>query len=445
MLNDRIIIWISITLTFILLNACMQENEGPDLQVSAIEPVRGPLGTEVTITGTGFSEIAVENIVFFNGILAKVLSATTTQLTVEVPEGAGTGPVQISCNSKTVNGPVFEYVLSTAVSTLAGNGLFGGQDGTRPEASFNHPRGIVASPFGELFITEEGGNRIRKVTPSGVVTTIAGDGNAGFTDGQGTSAEFNGPIDVEWIPANTLFPGIDNYLLVTDSKNNALRSINLTNNQVTTWAGNGAGFKDGDRSTVQFNLPANLTFLPEQQLIFISDYLNNRIRLFTNNYVSTVAGNSTVGLIDGAGTQASFAGPAGLASDASGSLYIADWFNHAIRKMSPSFQVTTIAGTGVPGFEEGTGSVAQFNTPSDVAVFESDSQLLVTDGFNHRIRIIELNTNTVGTLAGTGEAGYLDGRGDLAKFNGPVGIAVYDNIIYVTDYFNNRIRKIIKE
>ena len=157
-----------------------------------------------------------------------------------------------------------------------------------------------------------------------------------------------------------------------------------------------------------------------------------------------MAGNSAIGLTDGTGTNASFAGPAGVDIDDQGNIYVADWYNHAIRKIDIYQQVTTIAGTGQPGYNDGSGTTAQFNTPSDVTLYNSN-QLLVADGFNYRIRLINLNDNTVSTLAGSGEAGFQDGKGDVARFNGPSGIAVSDSIIYVSDYFNNRIRKITME
>lgn len=427
------------------LTGCSKQNENPPLAITSIHPSSGTYGTQDTLSGSGFSIIAGENIIYFNGVEAQSQSISSTQLVARVPEGAGTGPVKIMSNNNSAEGPVFEYIPTAVVSTLAGNGLFGSQDGTGTGAEFNHPRGISISADGDIYVCDEAGNTIRKITPGGIVTTIAGDGIAGFVNGTAGNAEFNGPVDLAWLPSNSLFPGDSDYLVIADSKNNVLRSINLVSSRVTTWAGSNGGYSDGDLSSVQFNFPDGLAFHESSGFLFISDYLNNRIRLYHNNYIGTVAGNSTIALQDGYSTQASFAGPAGIAADDAGNLYVADWYNHAIRKMDIYLQVTTLAGTGQPGYVDGAGNAAQFNTPSDVALYNHDTQLLVADGFNHRIRIIDLSDNTVSTLAGSGRAGFKDGKGDIAEFNGPAGIAAADSMIYITDYFNNRIRKITME
>ncbi len=429
----------------IILNDCSRQNEIPTLTINVVNPQKGSFGTLVTISGTGFSRFISENAVYFNGTQATIQSANSGQLTVEVPKGAGTGPVRVTSSGRMAEGPVFDYEPVVVVSTLAGSGLFGLQDGTGTQAYFNHPRGLTTSPQGDIYVCDAGNNSVRKITPDGVVTTIAGDGTAGYLDSTGTSAEFNGPIALTWIPGNTIFQGDTDYLLVADSKNNVLRSINLVNEKVKTWAGSFQGYKNGDKNTVQFNFPDGLAFAPGLNFVLVSDYINNRIRLYGAGLFYTLAGNSTIGLIDGKGMQASFAGPAGLSYDSTGNLYVADWFNNVIRKIDINDQVTTIAGTGQAGFLDGAGDSAQFNTPTDVALYNHNTQLLVADGFNQRIRLIDLNDNRVNTLAGTGEAGYLDGKGDTAEFNGPSGVAVYDSLIYISDYFNNRIRKITFE
>lgn len=443
MLRKRYVLHLFIFIGLITAS-CSKHTEAPSPTISSINPDNGPYGTIDTINGSGFSFISANNQVKFNGIPAIILQSGTSRIIAKVPKGAGSGTVQIMVNDKTVTGLVFNYRFVVVVSTLAGSGLFGSEDGRGSSATFNHPRGITVSGSGNLFVCDEGSNKIRQVTPDGNVTTIAGNGTAGYFDGIDTTAELNGPVAVNWIPANTLFPGDSDYLLVADSKNNLLRSVNLLSHEVKTWAGSTAGYADGSLTDAQFNFPAGLAFYEPANFLFISDYLNNRIRICGNNYIGTLAGNSTIGLIDGTGTNASFAGPAGMTVDDQGNVYVADWYNNAIRKIDRYQQVTTIAGTGSEGYNDGSGTTAQFNTPSDVALYHGD-QLLVADGFNHRIRLINLNDNSVSTLAGSGKAGFQDGKDTVARFNGPAGIVVSDSIIYVSDYFNNRIRKITME
>ncbi|WP_460503748.1 NHL repeat-containing protein, partial [Hymenobacter agri] len=158
--------------------------------------------------------------------------------------------------------------------------------------------------------------------------------------------------------------------------------------------------------------------------------------------VSTMAGNGTSGYADGAGTTAQFYGPEGATVDKQGNVYVADNGNNTIRRITPAGQVDTWAGNLASGFADGPSATARFNGPIDVAV-DGQGNLYVADYGNQRIRKITPG-GTVSTLAGSGTAGFADGLGAAAQFNGPNGLAVDgQGVVYVSDYENNRIRKVL--
>jgi DNA-binding beta-propeller fold protein YncE len=289
---------------------------------------------------------------------------------------------------------------------------------------------------------------------SGVqVSTIAGTGTAGFADaGTGTSAQFNSAFGIAY-DVNT------NKIYVADILNHRIRMINLTpgaNNQVSTIAGTGAaGFADaGTGTSAQFNFPYAVAYDVNTNKLYVADTGNNRIRMINltpgaNNQVSTIAGTGAAGFADSVtGTSAQFKYPQGITvNSARNRLYVADTDNHSIRMINlDTTQVLTIAGTGIAGFADaGTGTSAQFNSPTGITVNSVNSILYVADTDNNRIRMISLGFNAVSTIAGTGTAGFADSvTGTSAHFLRSRGITINstDSILYVADTGNNRIRMI---
>jgi sugar lactone lactonase YvrE len=220
---------------------------------------------------------------------------------------------------------------------------------------------------------------VRKITPDGTVSTLAGSGSAGFADGVGAAAQLS-------YPGGFAVDGEGN-IIITDSDNNRVRKIS----------------PDGT--------------------------------------VSTLAGSGRQGFADGAGTAAQFNSPTGVAMDGEGSIIITDQGNHRVRKISPDGTVSTLAGSGSRGFVDGAGAAAQFNFPYGVAV-DGEGSIIIADYGNQRVRKITPD-GTVSTLAGSGSAGFADGAGAAAQFNGPYGVAVDgEGSIIITDYSNKRVRKI---
>jgi sugar lactone lactonase YvrE len=212
--------------------------------------------------------------------------------------------------------------------------------------------------------------------------------------------------------------------------------------QVTTLAGSSYGYADGTGTSARFGGPYGVA-VDASGTVYVADNGNHRIRKITISgstaTVSTLAG-STQGFADGTGTGARFNLPNSVAVDASGNMYVADANNQRIRKITPAGEVTTLSGSGTPGDANGTGTGAQFKSPSGVAV-DASGNLYVSDYGNSRIRKVS-SAGEVTTLAGS-TAGYADGEGTAATFRGPVGVTVDGSgILYVADYNNQRIRKV---
>ena len=270
------------------------------------------------------------------------------------------------------------------VSTLAGNIVAGNLNGTGTTASFNNPTDVAIDNLtGNIYVADYNNQVIRKITPAGVVSTFAGNGSQTSMDGNGTNASFN-------YPSGIVVDGSGN-LFVTDKAGAVIRKITPAG-VVTTIAGSGfQAFNDGTGSAASFYHPTSIAIDANNNL-FVADYLNNRIRKITpSGVVSTLAGSGTTGRADGTGTSASFYGPTGLCVDGSGNIYVADYNNNLIRKVTQAGVVTTIAGNGSQGSNNGIGIASSFSYPYDV-VCDASGNLFVTDQLNNQIRKITLAT-----------------------------------------------------
>ena len=336
-------------------------------------------------------------------------------------------------------GGLFPLALNAqVVTTIAGDGTADFADGTGTAAKFRYPVG-VAVQGDSLFVADEFNHRIRKIILSTqVVTTVAGGGTAGFADGTGTAAKFTSPYGVA-VQGDSLF--------VADRANNRIRKVILSTQVVTTVAGDGTrDFLDGTGTAAKFDRPYGVAV--QGDVLFVADSDNNRIRkiILSTQVVTTVAGDGTADFLDGTGTAAQFNNPSGVAVQGD-ILFVTDRNNNRIRKIILSTrQVTTVAGDGTKDFLDGTGTTARFHYPRGVAV--QGDILFVGDAFNNRIRKIILSTQEVTTVAGPthrwyASHGFADGTGSVARFNNPSGVAMQGDSLFVADIFNHRIRKIV--
>jgi serine/threonine-protein kinase len=326
------------------------------------------------------------------------------------------------------------------VTTIAGNNTYGFADGPTTTANISGPYGVAIDSSGNVYIADTTNRRIRLLNTSAYLSTFAGTSTGGFTNGTGTSAKFSSPIRIAIDSSSNLF--------VVDNGNNAIRKITSAA-AVTTFAGIStgiAGFTNGAASSAQFNNPKGLT-IDSLGNVYVADASNNVIRKITSaGTVSTYAGSSsgTAGFIDGNSiTTAQFNYPKDIAIDSSNNLYIADANNNVIRKISSSGLVSTFAGSlsGLAGFMNGTGTATQFSYPSGIGI-DSSGNLFVADSNNNAIRKIT-PAGTVSTYAGTGVMGYNDGSATGAQFSGPTDVKLdASGYVYVADIGNNRIRLI---
>lgn len=392
-------------------------------------------GTPSTLTlsgniGTIQWQSSPDNIMFDDIIGATASTYTITSL--DTPTYYRAEVKSGTCGSLFTSSLIIYIENALLVSTVAGSNQ-GFADGQGAEAQFYKPAGITFDKSGNLYVADWDNHRIRKITPSGLVTTIAGSGIASFADGPDSSANFHRP--------NGVVIGSEGDIFVADQVNNRIRKITATG-IVSTIAGSGiVGFADGTGTDAKFYNPNMLAFDANGNL-FVTDGDNHRIRKITPaGVVSTFAGSGYVGSADGQGTSASFGEPYGIVFDASGNLYLSDITYHNIRKITPDGTVSTYAGSGIAGFADGIGSAAKFNIPYGLTI-DTAGNIYVSDFNNHRIRKITPG-RVVSTFVGLGIKAYEDGLANVAKFNSPDGVTIdTSGNLYVSEYGNNRIRKI---
>ncbi|MHC1768561.1 MAG: NHL repeat-containing protein [Verrucomicrobiia bacterium] len=352
------------------------------------------------------------------------------------------GDVYVADSKNCVVRKVTSAGVATTFVGMASNP--GRADGLGDEARFDGPSGMAMDSAGNLYVSDAGNNTIRKVTPAGLVSTFAGEPVriGAHKDGPGTEARFDAV-------AGTAVDGAGN-VYVAEPRGRTIRKVS-PEGFVTTLAGKYqldaygnpvGGFQDGPLSEARFQWPYGVA-VDVATNVYVSDTYNHAIRKITpDGVVSTVAGGRQPGTQDGTGRAARFNLPHGLALDASGNLYIADNQNNTIRKMTPDAAVTTLAGQAGPGGSaDGTGAAARFLRPMAIAV-DAAGNVFVSDSSNHTIRKIT-PSGVVTTLGGwPGSTGGVDGVGNGARFYYPVGLAVASSgELYLADGANHAIRK----
>jgi sugar lactone lactonase YvrE len=338
--------------------------------------------------------------------------------------------------------PIVNYTTPYTISTFAGTAYVPGDvDGTGTAVQFYEPQGVAIDPNGNVYVADTGNNVVRKIAPGGVTTTFAGSSGpegVGSADGTGSAAKFNGPLGIGCDSQGNVY--------VSDIQNSTIRKITPAG-VVTTLAGlaTHTGTNDGTGSNAQFDEPAGLV-VDKSGNIYVADYLNSSVREVTPaGVVTTVAGvNGAPGIADGTGSIAKFNTPYGIATDGNGNFYIADTGNLEVRKMTSTFAVTTIAGKSKnPGDVDATGTSSRFKYPTGVAV-DGNGNIYVVDSGNLVIREINPSSLAVSTYVGTGGvAGFTNGTGAAAQFEDPIAIAATSGgTLYIADSGSSLIKEV---
>lgn len=365
------------------------------------------------------------------------------------------------------------------VTTLAGSGATGANDGSSSSASFNQPWGVAIDAAGVVFVSDSAGHRVRAVFPNATVVTVAGSGAATFIDGPGTQAAFNVPSG---IIVDATAPG---RLFVCDRSNSRIRIVTWPGGMVSTIASAGGNWHaDGPALLANINGPMSIAQEPSGSLVFTEIGWPRVRRLTLGNWVvSTVAGTGMSGFSSGSTLTAMLNNVYGVAVSRNGSIFITEGNSGSIfngvraivcaspspspspsigaapsvsgtptppptpspttTAMVPSCVVTTVAGVGtVIGNLDGVGSSAQFNQPTGL-VWDGAFGIIVADRNNGRIRIIDTRTSAVTTLAG-GAGGSIDSTGAAAGFNGPFGVCMSTDrtAVFVAENAGNRVRRV---
>ena len=341
----------------------------------------------------------------------------------------------------------FWGITTTAqnIHTAAGGALPNGVSAT--SASVALPYGLAINGAGNLFVACSAQNAICEVSSGGTLTIVAGNGGGGYAgDGSAaTSGELNFPSAAAFDQAGDLF--------IADTSNNAIRRVAAGTGVITTVAGTGVAGYSGDggaATSAQLNSPAGVT-VDSAGNIYVADTVNNVVRRVDagTNFITTVAGTGVAGYSGdgGAATSAQLFGPSGIAFDQAGNLFIADSSNNVVRRVdAESGIVTTFAGNNVAGYSGDGGSAltAQLDFPSSV-VLDASGNLYIADYSNNVVRHVNAQTGIIATVAGNGATGYGGDGGSAtsAELNSPAGVLLDQaGDLFIADTWNNRVRRV---
>ncbi len=346
-----------------------------------------------------------------------------------------------------LNHRIRRVTLAGIINTVAGRSHFGGDGGPATAGVLFRPAGVAVDVVGNLYVADTSNHRVRKVSSSGVLSTVAGTGvfSWGGDGGPAVAALLNAPEDVAVDASQNLY--------IADQANNLIRRVTPAG-IISSFAGRGPfGFGgDGGPATAALLACPSGVATDRQGNVYVADTCNDRIRRVSpGGVITTVAGNGVRGFggDNGPAILAQLAFPYGVAVDAGGNLYIADSFNQRIRRVTPGGVISTVAGAGVVGFsgDGGPAVAAQLHNPRGVAV-DAAGNLYIADWQSHRIRRVD-TAGRISTIAGSLSPGFFPGfSGDgglavLAELNSPRGVAVDSaGSIYIGEEGNHRIRRL---
>lgn len=368
-------------------------------------------------------------------------AATSAKL--NTPMGVAVDSIGNVYVADTSNNRIRKIDTSGVISTFAGTGAnnFSGDNGAATAATFRAPYGVAVDSAGNVFIADTSNHRIRKVSVGGTVTTVAGNGTAGYL------ADNTAAISTRLNAPRAVLPDGNGGFYIADYNNHRIRQVSA-GGDITTVAGNGSPSFSGDggaATSANLNLPSGLA-LDGSGNLYIADRNNNRIRQVTAGVITTLAGTASSGFSGdgGAATSAQLSAPVGVGVDSSGTVYAGELNNFRVRKISGGV-ISTLAGVGsrLYGGDGGQALSAQFAVPDSI-VRDSAGNIYIADISDNRIRKISA-TGIVTTLAGTGVAGFGGdgGPASSARVNSPLGMALDSaGHLYFSDAGNGRIRKI---
>jgi sugar lactone lactonase YvrE len=368
-----------------------------------IVPPGGSITFEVQALALGAGVFSGNIEILTNAILQNSFIIPVTCLVLEPPRISSlavsivSGGASLSAKVNPLGSPTdvwFEWSLDpdfkgVVVNRLAGS-TEGMADGNAANARFRRPLGMVVDTAGNIYVADSFNHCIRKVTKAGVVSTLAGSGESGFAEGQGTAARFDTPLG--------LVIRKDGMLLVADSGNHRIRAV-APDGSVSTFSGLGLqGFTDGVAEAARFSSPAGLA-IDGSGILYVADSGNNRIRTVSpSGLVSTLAGSGIAGAANGAGDAAQLSNPSSIAVDSNGYVYFLETGNHGVRQISPGGMVKAFAGSAsVSGYLDAFGTQARFDNPS--WLFADGNSIKVLDRGNQCIRSISAD-GEVTTCAG---------------------------------------------
>ncbi len=416
----------------LFMTACKKDEaaheSGVPMTLSGFIPATGGHGTSILINGSNFSYDTSEVEVTINGKKLAIIGSNLNQIMAVVPKRCGSGKVIVKIAGKEVmSGGEFNYIFSRTVTTFAGNGTAGYANGKGEDAMFNfngvdwyRGGGIAIDKAGNVYVTDVGNYCIRKIDPSGMVTTFAGTNSQGDADGTGQQARFN------------LLYGLaidnDGNIFTADPGTWKIKKV-TPQGVVSTWHSAS------------------------------SDPWHVGVNKLTNEVFYSCTGSGSVYRIPAQGTQETVATgityPAGLGFDSKGNLFVVSSGNQVIYKfVKDTWAKSIFAGTeNVAGYANGLATAAKFANAWGLAVDGEDNLLVAgngtwngVDNADQSIRFIDGKTGAVSTYAGSSTYGYMNALNESASFRGPLGVATDDNgISYVIDKNNNRIRKIVSE
>ncbi len=391
--------------------------EQPDVIINFFTQ-HAPGDSTITINGSGFSSIISENVVKINGVLAIVASATTTALAVIVPKKAGSGFIEVRVNTKAATS-LLEFTYDwVGIVTIVAGGIPGYADGIGTAAQFRYPAGIDFDASDNLYIADYANSKVRKMTPSLVVTTLPGRIPA--IPG-GPNTDFDLPEDVAIDASGNIF--------VAELNSDAISKITPAG-VVTLFAGGLiGGYMDGTGTNARFYQPSGIDIDGSGNLI-VADSKNHRIRKITQAAVVTTIAGSLQAYADGTGVNAQFNTIFGINIDQSGNYLVTDYFNNRIRKVTPPGAVTSYAGNGWHGAADGT---------------------LTTANIYHPFAIVSDNSGNIYLSDGNGQLRWISPSGKVSTINPNIvlggniqGLAIDSNgVLFFTDLLKNRICKLL--